>query len=252
MINEARMRMVMVGNGAALVALMGLTACGGSKGSGGQDGGDGGNGNCPPQTAPALMCTPGVSPANPLITDFTDGGGWCASSGKWGTTGNLVGSLFSYKGPMTGTMISHAVTSGALHLKGDVMVADYAGGGMAFDACVNTQTYSGLQFVLSGNAAGCNVQVQVQTYSQQVTQNRGGCSSEDGGTCFQFPKLSFLPLDAGTTSVLWTDLESTGMPATAAGIAAEIVGVQFQLQAESGAACMGFDVSVDDLRFIPR
>jgi len=96
MINEARMRMVMVGNGAALVALMGLTACGGSKGSGGQDGGDGGNGNCPPQTAPALMCTPGVSPANPLITDFTDGGGWCASSGKWGTTGNLVGSLFSY------------------------------------------------------------------------------------------------------------------------------------------------------------
>ena len=229
--------------GLTVLVFTGLTNCGGKADGGSTDG------KCPPQTSPALNCSNGASPANPVITTFTTDEGWCTSSGKWGTTGNLVGSVFSYKGTATGTMVNHNVVGGALHLTGDVMVADYAGGGLAFDACVNTSTYSGVQFVMGGNAAGCSVQFQLQTYSQQASENRGGCV-QDAGSCYQFPKFS-LPASGGEITVRWTDLESTGMPATARQIAAEIVGLQFQLQADTGVACTAFDLTFDDVKFIP-
>lgn len=250
MLRAARTRIGLV-KGAAIflpiLALCGPIACSADDTS---PAGDGGNGTCPPQTSPPLMCTPGVSPAKPAITDFTEGQGWCASSGKWGATGNLVGSVFTYKGTVEGTTISHTVTAGALHLMGDVMAADYAGGGLAFDACVNTRAYSGVQLTLGGNAAGCTVYLQVQTYSQQATENRGGCSAS-AGSCYQFPKSILPTAGGGPTTVRWSELEATGMPATADAIAAEIVGLQFQLQAESGTACTGFDVSIDDVQLVP-
>lgn len=235
---------------AALVVLVsiGLTSCSGGNGGPSGAGGHGGAGNCPPQTSPALSCSPGVSPPSPVITNFTAGDGWCTSSGKWGSTGNLVGGVFSYKGTMTGTTIKNSVDAGAFHLMGDVMPADYAGGGLAFDACVNTTKYSGVQFVMGGNAAGCNVHLQLQTYSQQASENRGGCV-QDAGSCYQFPRFS-LPSSGGAITVHWTDLASTGMPDTAAQIAAEIVGIQFQLQADSGVACTGFDLTFDDVQFV--
>lgn len=232
--------------GVALLLFVGLAGCGGKSASGNDGGGD--DPKCPPQTSPALTCSPGVSPANPVITNFSAGEGWCASSGKWGTKGNLVGGLFSYKGTMTGTKASYSVVDGVFHLMGDVMPADYAGGGLAFDACVNTTTYTGVQFVLGGNAQGCNMQLQIQTYSQQASENRGGCV-QDAGACYGFPRF-FLPGEGGTIKVLWADVQGSGMPDAPAQIAGEVVGLQIQLQADSGAPCTGFDVTLDDVRFV--
>jgi hypothetical protein len=233
-----------------MAALVGLTNCGGGDGGGG--GGDGGDPSCPPQTSPALTCSPGVSPASPVITDFTVGAGWCVASGKWGTTGNLVGGVFAYNGP--GRIdplvpVAASVGGGIMELKGDVGQADYAGGGLAFDACVNTTTYSGVRFTLGGETAGCSVVFQVQTFSQQATSNRGGCNLDAGTGCYQFPKIS-VPVGEPTT-IMWSQLEGTGMPATGAAIAAEIVGLQFQLEASGGTNCINVDLTIDDVQFVP-
>lgn len=226
-----------------IAAFLALTSCGGGSDA---------PSSCPPQTTPALSCSPGVSPASPVITDFTMSGGWCASSGKWGTVGNLVGGLFAYNGPgrvAPLVPITSSVTDGTMHLKGDVASADYGGGGLAFDACVNTAAYSGVRFTLGGDAGTCSVQVQLQTFSQQAVANRGGCDQAGGASCYQFPKT---PATLGATNtIMWSQLENTGLPATAAAIAAEIVGLQFQFEASGGTNCMNVDLTIDDVQFVP-
>jgi hypothetical protein len=237
----ARLRVVFSVCG-GMAALVGLTNCGG---------GSAGPSSCPPQTMPALTCSPGVSPASAEITDFTMSEGWCATSGKWGTVGNLVGGLFSYNGP--GRIdplvpITASVVEGTMHLKGDVAAGDYGGGGLAFDACVNTAVYSGVRFTLGGAIGACSLQFQVQSYSQQAVANRGGCDQAGGASCYQFPKTA---VTVGEThTIMWSRLEGSGMPATAAAIAAEIVGLQFQLEG-TGGTCMGVDLTIDDVQFVP-
>jgi hypothetical protein len=71
----------------------------------------------------------------------------------------------------------------------------------------------------------------------------------DAGTCYQFPRFP-LPAEGGTITVRWTDVQFTGTPDAAAQIAGEVVGLQLQLQADSGVACTAFDVTVDDVRFV--
>lgn len=224
-------------------ALLALTNCGGGDSNTPS--------SCPPQTAPALSCSPGVSPASPVITNFSATGGWCSTSGKWGTVGNLVGGLFAYNGPgriAPLVAVTSSVADGTMHLKGDVASADYAGGGLAFDACVNTTTYSGVRFTLGGEAAGCSVQFQLQTYSQQAMVNRGGCDLATA-SCYQFPKI---PATLGATNtIMWSQLENTGLPSTAAAMAAEIVGLQFQFEASGGTNCMNVDLTIDDVQFVP-
>ena len=171
--------------------------------------------------------------------------------GKWGTIGNLVGGLFAYNGPgrvAPLVPITASVTGGTMHLKGDVAGGDYGGGGLAFDACVNTAKYSGVRFTLGGAVAACSVQFQVQTFSQQAVANRGGCDMAAGASCYQFPKTA-ATLGA-TNTIMWSQLENTGMPATAAALAAEIVGLQFQFEGTSG-TCMNVDLTIDDVQFVP-
>jgi hypothetical protein len=226
-----------------MAALVGLTSCGG--------GGSDGPSSCPPQTAPALTCSPGVSPASPAITDFTMNAGWCTTSGKWGTVGNLVGGLFAYNGP--GRVdplvpITSSVVGGTMHLKGDVAGGDYGGGGLAFDACVNTAKYSGVRFTLGGEVAACSVVFQLQTFSQQAVTNRGGCDLAAGASCYQFPKIAATV--GATNTIMWSQLENSGMPATGAALAAEIVGLQFQFEG-TGGTCMNVDLTIDDVQFVP-
>lgn len=225
-----------------MAALVGLTNCSSSSG---------GASSCPPQTLPALTCSPGVSPASPMITDFTMSEGWCETSGKWGSVGNLVGGLFAYNGP--GRVdplvpITASVADGTMHLKGDVAAGDYGGGGLAFDACVNTAMYSGVRFTLGDKVAGCSVYLQVQTFSQQAVANRGGCNPASA-SCYQFPKTA--PTLAATNTIMWSQLDGTGMPATGAAIAAEIVGLQFQFEGTGGTNCMNIDLTIDDVQFVP-
>jgi hypothetical protein len=211
---------------------------------------------------PGISCTPGTDPARPLITDFSD---WDATAGKWGMLGNLRGSKFSYNDGRASTM-TVTVESASMLFSGTVSpmagedggpgMGGYAGGGMSFDACVNTTLYSGIKFTLGGSTAGCDLSFQIQTYSQQATSNRGGCDSSISGNCYHFPQAT-VPFAAGSTTVTFAQLEGTGMPTTAAAFKAEMVGLQWQFQSAAGVDgglqvdCTGIAMTVDDVELVP-
>jgi hypothetical protein len=203
-------------------------------------------------TPPGLFCSPGVDPANPLMTDFS-AATYNAAKGKWGTDGNLTGTLYSDKD--SGSTVSTKVETEAFSMSGQVVPGSrqtaYARGGLQFDSCVNTTTYTGIQFTIAGSTGGCDVWFQLQTYAELPTYAKGGCASY----CDGLPQKRIIPRPTPTT-ILFSDLENTGIPATASGMAAEIVGLRWnvQLAASSGVDAgqnqCSFSLTVDDVKFV--
>ena len=234
----------------ALASSVGFAGCGGGSGggrpgsggataSGGAPGGTGGagGGGAPAGTGGAaacmvaplaslpLSCSPGVSPSNPLITDFKEGT-WNNTAGKWGC--GLTGSLFSYNGAMAASMVRASVDLMArkMVLMGNVEAGDYGGGGLSFEQCVNTTAYSGVQFTLGGTTGGCDVVLQVQTFDAKPTTANpaGGCTVG----CYSFPQFK-LPATTGSVTVPFASL--TGGKPTGVGAAQmQMIGLQWQLQ----------------------
>jgi hypothetical protein len=211
-------------------------------------------------TAAGLACTPGVSPAKPLLTDFsTSAAGWHVAAGKWGTVGNLTGSVFSYArsdAVSVSTMTSKVDTVAEnLQLSGNVMApAGYGGGGMSFDQCVNTSVYTGVQFTLGGTTSGCALKFELQTFDQQAIANGGGCDPNTMG-CYGFPNVT-LTTTTGQVVVKFADLAGSGQPATAAAIAQQILGLQWQFESPPPAGdagqpnCMNIAFTIDDVSFV--
>jgi hypothetical protein len=187
-----------------------------------------------------------------LLTDFS-ATSWNTTTGKWGAAANLTGSIFSYKGPAAGTTWNPAaVTNAALVLGGTVAAGDYAGGGMSFDKCINTAAYTGFQFTLGGTTAGCDLLFEIQTFSQQSTTNGGGCNTATT-SCYRFPQVR-VTAGAAPVVVRFSALATTGIPATAAGLAAEMMGLQWQLQTTTvdggQSSCTGVNLTIDDVQLI--
>jgi hypothetical protein len=223
----------------------GTTSSSGTKSSGGTTG-----------TSTAPSCTPGVSPTTPLISDFSTTGtaGWhpILGGGKWGTYGVLSGSIFSYAGAAGSTMSATVDTTNQdLVLYGSVAAGDYAGGGMSFDECVNTSTYTGVQFTLGGTVAGCDFYFDVQTYEEKPAGpgQVGGCTS----SCYVFPGVR-LTSTTGAVTLHFSDLKG-GLPAPAA-IASEIVGLQWQFQSPAPVGdggpvgCTGINLTITNVSFV--
>jgi hypothetical protein len=260
---------------AALIGMILLANCGGTKnsGSGGSGSGAGGGsaggstgagGTCP--AAMPLACGldgGGTAPASLALTDFSAGGdaggdggtpSWSMQNGKWGIPGNLTGSIFAYRGPKTSMADwpGPMVTNGALTDSGQVASGDYVGIGMTFDQCVNAPNFKGVSFTLTGSTGGCTLVFDLQTLDEQATSNMGLCDT-CMNTCYLFPtKTLNVTLDPTTptpVTVLFTDLENSGMPATAAAFSLEMIGLQWQLQAGSSGACMGASLAVTDVAF---
>ena len=121
---------------------------------------------------------------------------------------------------------------------------------MHFDSCVNTTTYTGVQFTLTGSAGGCTIHFDLQTYSQQAIHERGGCASY----CYQFPTLVVTPRSTPVT-VSFAELAGTGIPSSAAAMASEIMGMRWQLesppgQGDAGQTSCTFSLTVDDVKFV--
>jgi len=220
----------------------GITATGGATSAGGST-----------ATSTVLSCTPGVSPAAPLLTDFSAGAsGWHATVGKWGATGNLTGSIFSYGGGQAGSTMASSVdaTNMDLVLSGNVLASDYSGGGISFDQCVNTSTYTGVQFTLGGTTAGCDLVFQVQTFDEQATANKGGCTSN----CYAFPNVK-LTGTTGAMTVHFADLTG-GQLTTQPAIRNEIVGLQWQFQSPAPLGdggqlgCTGVALTITNVSFV--
>jgi hypothetical protein len=108
-------------------------------------------------------------------------------------------------------------------------------------------------FTLSGTTAGCDLFFEIQTFSQQSTANMGGCNTATT-SCFQFPKVK-VTVGAAPIVVRFTDLANTGQPATAAALAAEMLGLQWQLQSPAPPAggvqqpCTGVNLGIDSVAF---
>jgi hypothetical protein len=235
----------------------GTTASGGTTATTGGTTATGGTTTAPATSAAStvLSCSPGVSPAAPLLTDFSSSGasGWRPTGGKWGLTDNLTGSIFSYGGGQAGSTMNAAVdTVGQdLVLSGNVLAGDYSGGGMSFDQCVNTSTYTGVQFTLGGSTAGCDLYFDVQTFDEQGTANKGGCT---GSSCYAFPNEK-LTSTAGTVTVHFSDLTG-GVLTTQSAIRNEIVGLQWQFQSPAPVGdggqpgCTGIALTIANVSFV--
>lgn len=243
----------------------GGTTTTGTGGAGGTSAGTGGT-----SSTATLSCTPGFSPPEASLTTFTSGTDWSGVSGKWGTSTNLLGSIYAYNGSKSGTSTFKAAvdtTNGVLDIGatastgvtgGMIAAGDYAGGGLSFSQCVNTTAYSGVTFTLGGTAGGCDVFFQAQTFEEQGASNGGGCPS--GGSCYSFPQLKVVSGPAEPTgqpiTVHFSDLMG-GAPDAAAAIAMQLVGLQFQLQSSTPVAdaaqtgCSGVTLTIDNVAFVP-
>lgn len=252
------LRPLLVGTGLALAASFAVLGCGGGSGStrpgsggttgsagttgsGGATGSAGTTGSVAGTTGSAgtsgtasLPCT--ANPTTALISNFgtAAGDGGVTASGTWGTTGQLTGSVFGYKGSKTndaGVMSSvtakiNRATGMNLELSGTVVAADYAGGGMAFSTCVDSTTWTGIQFNLGGTADGCTITFQLQTESQEPPSNKGTCTAS---SCYSFPQIAVtIPATPGPTVVKFSDLTATGMPSAPMDFEKEMFGLQWQ------------------------
>ena len=204
-----------------------------------------------PVTSLGLFCSPGVDPADALLTDFSPAT-YNAARGRWGVDGNLTGTTFRRKD--NGSTVTSKVEAEAFSFSGQVVPGGnsegYAGVGLQFDSCVDTAVYSGVEFLLSGSTGGCDVYFQLETYAELPIFAKGGCAVH----CEDFPEKKVTPR-ATPTTVLFSALANTGSPASAAAMASQIVGMRWNLQepagpTDAGQSSCSFNLTVDDVKFV--
>ena len=231
----------------------GTTATGGTTaGSGGTTGSGGvtGTGGTTSTTPPSYNCSSAISPASGMVTNFTD---WNATTAKWGS-GALTGNVYQYAGGSASMNTATVAGSPAgLHLTGSVPASAYGGGGLTFFSCVTVASFTSIAFDVYGSAAGCNVQLQIQTYDQRPVDQTppGGCKADGGSSCFGFPvKSQVVDLSSAVASpgkTVSTTLASfTNWSASTAG---QVVGLQWQFTS-TGGTCTP-NATFTNVKFLP-
>jgi len=254
------------------LAIAPLTAgCGGAGGirreritfdagaGGGTDGGD--------AALPAFMCSASVAALNcaaPFmlhpdghLVDFSDRE-WKSSTGKWCDESGYHGSIYGYTNSAMFPNDTHTQgvpADGAFHLALTVTGGQYGGGGLAFEGgCMDLNAFTGIKFtaaIASGSQANCPLQLQLPTFEQRpTTQNPpGGCDSA-AGSCFNYPTATALPsLSSDPANPTQVVLPFTSFSRVTTGTLAQIVGIQWQVNATGGACTVEF--VFDNIDFIP-
>jgi len=224
----------------------GIAGSGGVRGTGGVLGSGGATAT---GGAAVYHCASAVGPTNGVITDFAD---WDAVTGRWGT-GALTGNVYPYGG--TGTTMNAKVEGNptGLHITGSIPSGGYGGGGLTFLSCLTVASFTKVSFDVYGSAAGCAIELQLQTYDQRpVDQTPAGACKNDGGSdCYKFPAKSQVvnltnAVSAPGTTVSVT-LSSFANWSTAA--AGQMVGMQWQFTS-SGGACTP-NATFTNIKFLP-
>jgi hypothetical protein len=199
-------------------------------------------------SAGALTLTP-----DGQVADFSPAV-WNSSTGKWCDADGLSGSVFAYGGTASTSTAAVDTTAQNLKLNFKVAAADYAGGGLTFDSCVNATGFTSVQFnatVTAGSLTGCVWQVQLQTQDQRAST----ATSPSGGTCasncYRFPTVASLatPAAAGTT---YTEAFTTFSNPASSTIATrtQVVGLQWQVNSSSaGAGTCTVELRIDNIKF---
>lgn len=246
-------------------------ATGGSAGTGGTTGGTsaagtggtamaGSGGMAPVECMPnptAQTCSGFVAPAwgmpptTGLMIDFAS---YMIGDGKWGksASGELTGGTSLYHGP-TDVDLMRVVEDGNLHITASVVPTGYVGVVFWFGPCVNAQAFTGINFSVGGSLGGAVLKAQIQThvdYPVDVANAKGGCSftncdakfSECAGPSYQVvvpatPEAVDLPWSSFTGGTPVPDVTPDGL-----------VGLQFQLECQSDAAC-AVDLTLGKISF---
>lgn len=231
-------------------------AGGSGAGTGGTAAGTGGSGGMPATCMPnptPLACSPTKAPAwgdapgttVGTLIDFAT----YASDGKWGSSvmGQLTGGTSLYHGPSDVDLTATA-ESGSLKLTGTITPQGYVGVVFWFGPCVDASDFTGLAFSVGGTTGGAVMKAQIQThvdYPVDVANSKGGCSftncdmkfSECAGPTYQL----VVPETAEPMELPWSSF-SGGTP-VAEVTPDGLVGLQYQLECQSDAACV-FDITL--------
>lgn len=210
-----------------------------------------------------LDCKNPVTPANGGeggVTDFTD---YKAGTNNWGNNQGLYGSIYAYHGPMSSMNATVDTTNHTLHVTGSVAMGDYAGAGLGFLDCATVQSYSQIQFTISGSSPGCDIELQIKTFDQTPTaQNPPGGCDQDAGTCYNYPVVKKVVVPSADAMMVVTPL-SNASP-WSSDLAGQVVGLQWQFTgtnvpaagdadggASDAAAGCPIDVSITGIKFLP-
>jgi hypothetical protein len=260
----------------ALVAIAGfgvLTATancssGGMRtGTGGSGGGGGASQSC--TTTPALDCSNAYTLPDGHVTNFSPGE-WDNVAGRFCGASGLRASTYSYSGSGSGpdgVPSSHSKTVDVAAENFALMLtaapSDYAGGGFAFEHCVNVSSFNAVRFSIAlaaGDLTGCDLMLHLKTFEQQASSQSppGGCDLTVS-SCYTFPSAPLVLALTSTPQVVtipFTDFvpAATGLPAPQ-----QVVGLQWQIQSAApadpdGGAQIGCTVElrVDDIDFVTQ
>jgi len=249
----------------------GTSGTAGSTGTAGVTGSGGAAGKfmC---TSQSLTCgASAIHLADGQVTDFSMRQ-WTVMSGKWCDASGLQGSVFSYSGgpdPVDGGLASsndRGVDATAENFRLTLAAASggYAGGGLAFEGCVDVSSFNAFRFtawLASGDLKNCTFKAQLQTFEQHPN---GSCVADPdaGVSCYQFPASPSVTLTSSPQTFTFA-LSDTGGDFTSSythvnPIRGQIIGLQWQLESgaptEDGGAqteCMG-EIRIDDVSFVSR
>ena len=139
------------------------------------------------------------------------------------------------------------------HVTGAVTAADYGGAGLSFQVCTTVESFTHVQFTLSGASPGCDLELQIKTFDQQPKQQTppGGCD-QNYESCYNFPVKRQVAVPTAQPTVITTPLAE--ITPWSARNAAQVVGLQWQFTGtkvgpDAGAACP-IDVRITGIRFL--
>jgi hypothetical protein len=190
------------------------------------------------------------------VVDFS-AAQWNATTEKWCDAHGLDGSVFSFAGASSTATAEVNTTTRNLQLNLMVGAAQYAGGGVYFDSCVDARGFDAIQFTASlsgGSLAGCVWQVQLQTQDQRPTTQTnptGGTCNASTTTCYRYPAAT-LAAPTSATSTFTVAFSAFNNPAgSTIPTASQVVGVQWQVNSgNSGSGTCTVELRIDNVRFV--
>jgi hypothetical protein len=117
-------------------------------------------------------------------------------------------------------------TPKGLHLVGSTSSTAYAGGILTFLSCVTTASFTKILFDVYGSAAGCTIDLQLQTFDQRPNDATPPGGFNPSGTCYTFPHIAISTTLTSTPQTVTTTLSN--MTNWTASASTQIVGVQWQ------------------------
>jgi hypothetical protein len=182
-----------------------------------------------------------LAPPGGVVTDFSD---WNTATGRFGSPGGIVGTIFSYAGTGSTATVAVDPVAANMHHTATVVAGSYAGAGLSFDICATAAAYNAVQFSITGSLVGCALEFQVQTYSDKSTNLGGGCVA---ASC-SFPVRSNLSINPSPVTIPFLGLIG-GAPKPFN--ATEIVGLQWQVTVPGQGPC-AVDLRVDNIKFLTQ